>query len=163
MRAAVYSHLKQQLQRIEAIKWIDIDTHQINEPKDNYPISYPAVLISFGNFDYSERTNGAQEAVARVSLNLWQNRYADEFTEKGRSEINTLFNLIDKVGVAVHDSYIPQISIHAFKRKSENTIVQMGTLFGYSIDFETTILYCPEEAEVTIREIDLVTQNQTLT
>lgn len=153
MRAAIYNHMQQRLEAIEQVKWIDLDTRQVSEPKDNYPIPFPAVLIDFGNFDYTERTKGAQELVVSVSLNIWQYRYADKFNAQGVQEINTLFNLIDQIGLSVHNSYMPQLSITPFKRTSERTITQFGTLFGYAIDFDTTLMYCPDESTAPINQV----------
>ena len=137
MRTEIYTHIRQRLNSIETIKWTDLDTRQVNEPKENYPIPFPAVLVDFGNFDYSERANGAQEVVARVSVNVWQHRHFDEFSDGdgGIEKITSLFGLVDTIGIAIHNSYIPKISISPFIRKAENTIAQFGNIFGYAINF----------------------------
>ena len=133
MRAAVFNHIKSRLKAIEEIKWVDLDTRQVAEVQENYPIPFPAVLVAFNDFAYKERTHGGQEVHVNVSLNVWAERYSDHFTDQGQKEINTLFGLLDSIGNALHNSHIDRVCVTPFKRTAESTIAQAGSLFGYAL------------------------------
>ncbi len=155
MRAALFNHIKTRLETIGQIRWVDLDTRQVDEPKENYPVPFPAVLVLFNDFFYQQGTHGGQEVSAKVSLNVWQYRYTDHFNPRGQKEISDLFGLVESIGNTMHNSYIDTVSISPFKRTAESTIAQVGNLFGYSIQFEAILHYCPPVTYGRVRKLNI--------
>lgn len=153
MRKTIFNHLKQCLETIPALKWIDLDTQQIDKPRENYPIPFPASLIEFNDINYRERTGRGQEVSINITINLWQERYSDAFIEKGKADIDALFDLIDAVGLAIHNSSADH-AMTPFKRVSETTLAQQGNLFGYSLKFEALLLYQAPQQDAILRHVE---------
>lgn len=65
--AAIRDQVKQEL---TGVKWIDLDSGQLDNPEQNYPFPFPAVFIDFPNIDWQDAGERMQDGDVQVNCRI---------------------------------------------------------------------------------------------
>ena len=71
LRTELYHAISEKLLECPEIKWVDVDSGQLENPQQDYPMPLPAVLIDIGPIEYTDISDSVKEAEAtEISLSL---------------------------------------------------------------------------------------------
>ena len=140
MRETIYKELAAELQQIRALKWIDWDFGQLSQPAEQYPVPLPAVLLSFGAFNYSDLPSRVQEGEATIYLDLYLRRVGD-LQANAPKQAQTLEGLclLDEISERLHAKWQTE-RIQALHRRSEQPIDTPPDLLGVRQTYEARLL-----------------------
>ncbi|MDN4753637.1 hypothetical protein QYZ87_10925 [Porphyromonadaceae bacterium W3.11] len=138
---AIYTALLGQLQTITQLKYIDMDTGQLEvgfaETK-RPPIAYPAALITISVNRQQDITEVSQLCNARVTVRIADDtamRTAAHQSQRSRSL--QIYDLVEEVRECLQ-GYTGEETFSPLSRISQERERQSNGLFVYRIDFETT-------------------------
>jgi hypothetical protein len=84
-RSGIYTALRDLVsQRMNYVKFIDLEKGQMSKLKQNYPIPLPSLFIEFGDCLFSDLAEGNQKGNMTVSIYLYTDMVCDSFTGKER-------------------------------------------------------------------------------
>lgn len=140
---AIYTPLIERLRQITKLKYIDMDTGQLEvgyaETK-RPPIAYPAALITIAVSRHKDITELTQLCSARVTVRIADDtpmRTAAHHRE--RSASLEIYELVEEVRGALH-GFTGEEAFSPLSRLSQERERQGNGLFIYRLDFETTFL-----------------------
>ena len=78
----LYKEVRAQLKtQVTAVKWIDLDSGQLDSPEKNYPFPFPATFIDFENIDWADAGERMQDGVVmmtvRVACRIYEQTHSD--------------------------------------------------------------------------------------
>lgn len=140
---AIYTALLGQLQIITQLKYIDMDTGQLEvgfaETK-RPPIAYPAALISIAVNRQQDITEVSQLCNARVTVRIADDTYMRTAAHQSeRSRSLQIYDLVEEVRECLQ-GYTGEETFSPLSRQSQERERQSNGLFVYRLDFETTFI-----------------------
>lgn len=137
----IYNALIERLQTIKKLKYIDMDTGQIEvgyADTKRPAIAYPAALITIAVSRHKDITELTQLCSARITI-----RIADDTPmrtaahQKERSASLEIYDLVEEVRAALQ-GFTDDETFSPLSRVSQERERQSNNLFVYRLDFETT-------------------------
>lgn len=95
IRKELYNKTVEKLDSLSMYQTIDLNKGQINNPQKNYPISYPAALISIDQINWQDMTFNTQEGNVILNVYLFFERFGDTF--KGASDKENSLEILDQI------------------------------------------------------------------
>ena len=140
MRELIYHALANKLREINPLKWIDWENGQLSQPTEQYPISFPCVLIAFGDFSYEDLPDRAQEGEVAIYLDLYLRRAGDVQGTSPKKEKNLeQLSLLGEISAALHATWQAE-GIQSLHRRSESPIATPPDLIGIRQTYEARII-----------------------
>jgi len=92
-------------QDLPGVKWIDLDSGQLDNPEQNYPFPFPAVFVDFPNIDWVDAGERMQNGAVQVNVRI-------AFRIYNQTHSNTQDNAYDTFGKAM-DALAMVTTIHS--------------------------------------------------
>jgi hypothetical protein len=132
----VYLAVMAQLQTIEALKWIDLDSGQLSQPKPS--VSFPCALISIKLPKCKNVTDKIQDCEARISVRLGfdnKMRTAAKTPEVARNLSLAVYDIIADVYKALQG--FSTVNFDCLNRVSQGEEPSKNGVFIYKQEFST--------------------------
>lgn len=138
-RSQIYKPLRDEAkQKLPYLKFIDLQKGQMNNPKQNYPIPLPALLVELGDFRFSNLLEHKQKGDGTISFYLYLDLVSDSFNGAEREDKTIeLLDRFDELFETFEGFSIPNMTplVRSMEYKP-----QYGTRFIlFQVDFSSTI------------------------
>lgn len=98
MNGTVYTMIADRLALVSELKWIDLETGQIDLQDERPPVSFPACIIDIGYPRTEDLSFNQQLVTAQVSLRLaFKCNHATNNYSPKRNDAMAIFDVVDKV------------------------------------------------------------------
>lgn len=136
---AIYSAVMARLQdKVPALRWIDLDTAQLDTPSERPPVQLPCALITIGINRAKDLTDTIQDCEAQITVRLAFNKM-DRTNSEAEAQIREKnlqpYDVISDVYAALQGFETPHF--HALSRTSQAKENNRLGLFVYRISFKT--------------------------
>ncbi len=138
-RKELYIKIKEALESIPELEYIDWDRRQFDDPEDNYPDIYTAALININSIRYETMTQNLQEGETSIDVTLYcKDGFADQHNntadpEHGLIEIDLLDSITEKLQFLKGEYFKP------LQLENEETEREYSGIMSYKLTFSTLI------------------------
>lgn len=87
----LYTAIRQRLKtEVTSLKWIDLDTGQLDNPENNYPFPFPCVFIDFERVDWQDAGERMQDGLVMMTVRI-ASRIFDQTHSKTQDTLHDTF------------------------------------------------------------------------
>lgn len=139
----IYDALLKRLQTIKPLRYIDMDTGQLEVPFTDTkrpPVAYPAALISIAVNRAKEITEQKQLCNARITIRIADDTYRRTAAHQSeRSRSLQIYDLVEEVRESMQ-GFTGEEAFSPLSRQSQEREHTSSGLFIYCLDFETSFI-----------------------
>lgn len=121
METAIFTAIVQKLKvDVPEVKFIDLDSGQLDMMAESYPFSFPAVFIDFPDIDWKDMSKGVQNGTVLVNVRIAQRVIEDTHSLAPATSVSTAIEKL-KTKSKIH------LSINRLSGEHFNRLVRTRT------------------------------------
>lgn len=137
IRSEIYKTIKQALESLPELKFIDVQKGQMNRSTENYPLPLPAALVEFKPCTWSN-TGDYQIGDLMISVYLYIDLVTDSFdSSESEHETDNLLDLQDLMFETLQG--LSNVHLASLNRVSDAIVEYRNQFVCYRVDFKTEI------------------------